>query len=161
MNVHMHTPINTHAHRKECIFCLMVMKVKGSYEQHRDRVGVLVLPLGDRPKLLGDTQGMRRSRKHFQASLYPPTSPFPNFLLYMPESMHVHILCSQVCYMKEQHLCNSRAQSLDIIVLKILAEGKNEEGRDRRRRIRREGRGRRGRGSGVQLAFQIDSELFL
>lgn len=78
MNVHMHTPINTHAHihlhRKECIFCLMVMKVK-RYEQHRDRVGVLVLPLGDRPKLLGDTQGMRRGRKHFQASLYPHILP--------------------------------------------------------------------------------------
>lgn len=59
MNVHMHTPINTHAHmhahRKECIFCFIVMKVRGSYEQHRDRVRVLVLPLGDRPKLLGDT----------------------------------------------------------------------------------------------------------
>lgn len=33
--------------------------------------------------------------------------------------------------MKEQRLCNSRAQSLDIMVLKILAEGNNEEGRVR------------------------------
>ncbi|KAM7317355.1 hypothetical protein ACRRTK_023657 [Alexandromys fortis] len=43
--------------------------------------------------------------------------------------MRVHILCSQERYMKEQRLCNSRAQSLDIMVLKILAEGNNEEGR--------------------------------
>lgn len=47
--------------------------------------------------------------------------------------------------MKEQRLCNSRAQSLKIIVLKILAEGKNEEGREGQRRVRREGKRKEGR----------------
>lgn len=52
--------------------------------------------------------------------------------------------------MKEQRLCNSRAQSLDIMVLKILAEGNNEGGREGRRREGERKEGERDRG--VQLS---------